>query len=399
MKYRTGVVTTLILAGILLFVWNPFTSRPIAHAPVLPPPAIRNPASTLLPKDSFGTADTLPQELGNESFWQMISEFSEPGGHFMFENFLSNEKTYQDPLPLVTKIATKGGVYLGVGPEQNFTYIAALRPRMAFIIDIRRQNMIELLMYKALFEMAADRADFVSLLFSRKRPAGLTDRSSATDLFKAYGRVQPDREFFGDNLRKIKEHLGNTRRLPLPDDDLNTIEYVYRVFFSIGPQMNYSSVSPGPSGPSYEALMTLNDGTRRNWSYLAAESDFRFVKDLQQKNLIVPVVGDFSGPKAIRSIGRYLKNHSAIVSAFYLSNVEMYILPADQWKSFCVNVASLPMDTSSTFIRFVLAGFADSLPRRGFWGSVSVTSPMIDVLTGVTKNYPPSYYDLLHDSR
>jgi hypothetical protein len=105
----------------------------------------------------------------------MVSEFSEPGGYFMYENFLSNEKPYQDVIPRLTRIAKPRGVYLGVGPEQNFTYIAALLPQMAFIIDIRRQNMLELLMYKALFEMAANRADFISLLFSRKRPNGLDE--------------------------------------------------------------------------------------------------------------------------------------------------------------------------------------------------------------------------------
>jgi hypothetical protein len=270
---------------------------------------------------------------------------------------------------------------------------------MAFIIDIRRQNMLELLLYKALFEMAANRADFVSLLFSRQRPNGLTDTSTAGELFKAFSAAVPDRQLFGENIQHIKDHLVDSRQLPLAAEDLKTIEYVYRVFFSIGPQLNYASVSPGPSGPSYENLMTLTDGRGHNWSYLATEANYNFVRILQQRNLIVPIVGDFAGPKAIRSVGHYLKNHNAIVSAFYVSNVEMYILPAQQWKSFCANVAALPMDAYSNFIRFVLPYFAQTLPAPGYYGSVSVISPMIDVLTGVVKNYPPSYYDLLHDSR
>jgi len=195
------------------------------------------------------------------------------------------------------------------------------------------------------------------------------------------------------------QHL--SRLLDLSDGDKKTIEHVYQVFFSVGPGLNYASVSPGPSGPSYEELMTLTDENGHNWSYLAAESNFRFVKEMQQKNLIVPLVGDFAGPKVIRTVGRYLKDHKAIVSAFYLSNVEMYILPSQQWKSFCANVVALPMDTSSTFIRFVLAGYAQALPTASYpWStSTSVVAPMIDVLTGVVKGYPPSYYELLHASR
>ena len=399
MRYRAGVVTTLVLAGVVLLFWNPFASSPVIPAPVLSPPEISHPTPGLLTGDSFGTADALPRTLDNESFWRMISEFSEPGGYFMYENFLSNEKSYQNPIPQLTRIAKPGGVYLGVGPEQNFTYISALAPQMAFIIDIRRQNMLELLLYKALFEMAANRADFVSLLFSRQRPNGLNEKSTAGELFKAFSAAVPDRQLFGENIQHIKDHLVDSRQLPLAAEDLKTIEYVYRVFFSIGPQLNYASVSPGPSGPSYENLMTLTDGRGHNWSYLATEANYNFVRILQQRNLIVPIVGDFAGPKAIRSVGHYLKNHNAIVSAFYVSNVEMYILPAQQWKSFCANVAALPMDAYSNFIRFVLPYFAQTLPAPGYYGSVSVVSPMIDVLTGVVKNYPPSYYDLLHDSR
>ena len=75
------------------------------------------------------------------------------------------------------RAARPGGVYLGVGPEQNFTYIAALKPKMVFITDIRRGNLHMQLMYKALFELSADRAEFVSRLFTKKRPGGAHRRS------------------------------------------------------------------------------------------------------------------------------------------------------------------------------------------------------------------------------
>src|SRR5262249_34923539 len=162
--------------------------------------------------------------------------------------------------------------------------------------------------------------------------------------------------------------------------------------FSLGPDLSYSSVSPGPSGPTYEQLMTFSDQNGRNWSFLAAEDRYLYVREMQIKNLVVPVVGDFAGPRAIRTVARYLKDHNAVVSAFYLSNVEMYILPSPQWKAFCGNVASLPVDASSTFIRFIVGGYARYLQRDEGWAAapVSMVSPMIDVLTGVAKGYAPS---------
>src|SRR5437764_9838575 len=135
----------------------------------------------------------LPAQLSDEAFWNMVNEFSEPGGYFRSDNFVSNETTFQYVIKDLKKTRA-GGVYLGVGPDQNFTYIVAMQPKMAIIFDIRRQNVIQHLIYKALLEMSSDRADFVSRLFSRKRPAGLDAKSTAEDLFTAYDNVEPERQ-------------------------------------------------------------------------------------------------------------------------------------------------------------------------------------------------------------
>src|SRR5438094_516518 len=100
-------------------------------------------------------ADALPARLSDEAFWRLIEEFSEPNGTFRSENLLSNELQFQHVLPNLARAAQPGRAYLGVGPEQNFTYIAALKPAVAFIVDIRRANLDLHLLYKSLFEMAA----------------------------------------------------------------------------------------------------------------------------------------------------------------------------------------------------------------------------------------------------
>jgi hypothetical protein len=398
MKHRAWIVASLVLGvGAGLLWWyesTPDSDYSLTPLPELPEISLAARANVPTITNPFGTAAALPRELSNETFWQMISEFSEPGGDFMYENYLSNERSYQEPIPSLIKAVQPNGAYLGVGPEQNFTYIAAIRPAMAFIIDIRRQNLLELLMYKALFAMAANRAEFVAMLFSRKPASELEEGFSAEELFKAFAGAQPERKFFNRNLQRIKAQL----RLEAADEKI--VEDVYNVFFSIGPDLSYSSTnSYAPGGPSYQTLMSLTDASGRNWSYLASDENFRFVKEMQRKNLIVPLVGDFAGPKAIRSVAKYLKDHETKVSAFYVSNVEMYILSSPQWKSFCANVGALPVDESSVFIRFLLGPYARAA-RTGFRArNVSVISPMIDVLTGVVKGYPPSYYDLIHASR
>jgi hypothetical protein len=131
------------------------------------------------------TGVDIPARLTDQDFWRLVTDLSEPNGYFRSDNLLSNEMWFQYIVPDLVGYLKPGGVYLGVGPEQNFTYIAALKPKMVFIIDIRRGNLHTQLMYKALFELSNDRADFVSMLFSRKRPDGLTASSSVHEIFTA----------------------------------------------------------------------------------------------------------------------------------------------------------------------------------------------------------------------
>src|SRR3989441_2683251 len=189
---------------------------------------------------SSTAADTLPSGLTDREFWQMMVDFSEPDGYFRSDNFLSNETGYQSVIPMLRRSLQPGGVYLGVGPEQNFTYVAALEPKIAFIVDIRRQNMIEHLMYKALMEMSQDRGEFLSRLFSRPKPAVLTPESSAETLARAYEEVQASTNLFNTNIRFVLDHLEKTHGFQLSAEDEASVRHVYRAFFESGPDLSYT---------------------------------------------------------------------------------------------------------------------------------------------------------------
>src|SRR5262245_1509722 len=180
---------------------------------------------------SVKAADTVPSQYTDAEFWRMVTDFSEAGGDYQFENFVSNEISYQEVIPELSRLAKPDGVYLGVATEQNFTYIDVVRPKVAFIFDVRRQNTLVLLMYKALFEMADNRADFLSLLFSRKRPAGFGANSSVDALFQAFAETKPDPQLYAATLKGIKDRLIRQHRFALSADDEQKIEYVFNVFF------------------------------------------------------------------------------------------------------------------------------------------------------------------------
>jgi hypothetical protein len=330
-----------------------------------------------------GLAAAAPAELSDKQFWSLSMDSSEEDGFFRSDNLLSNETSFQYIIPGLLKTAKQGRVYMGVGPEQNFTYIVALKPAMAFIIDIRHGNLDVHLLYKALFEISKDRSEFVSRLFSRKQPNGLTTKSTANAIFTAYLGAEGSKEFYEENLKAVEDVLVKKHGFPLTSGDLEGIRWALSNYYQFGPSISYNSslsanVPPaivgatggnrgGNNGVTYASLMMSDDGSGQNWSYLANEENFTFVKNLESRNLVVPVVGDFGGNKAIKAVARYLKSADAMVSAFYLSNVEQFLVQDGKWDTFCSSVATLPLDPTSMFIR-------SGSGRNGFGGGVQNSS-------------------------
>ena len=363
-------------------------------------------AALCLTPTSHIAAQGLPARLSDAELWRMIEQFSEPGGYFRSDNLVSNEITFQYVIPDLKSATAPGGVYLGVGPDQNFTYIVALQPRIAFIVDIRRQNMLQHLMYKSLIERSRDRADFLSLLFSRPRPDGLDSESTARELFQAYGGVAPDSAVYRRNMAALRKDLVEERGFPLSPDDIYAIDYVYGAFREAGPDLTYNYPRMAETSfrprrmPTYEELMVATDSFDLNRGYLGSEANFRILADLQRRNLIVPLVGDFGGDKALRSVAKYLKDNRATVTVFYTSNVEQYLFQGDAWRGFFANVGELPVDSSSTFLRavFNMGGMQlQSVP----WGARSVTlrASIAESVKAFNEGAIQSYFDVIRMSR
>jgi hypothetical protein len=356
-----------------------------------------------LPAASQPQASSLPSQLTDAEFWRIFTEFSEPGGNYPYENFITNEETIQDIMSVLTSVTKPGGVYLGVGPEQNFTYISGLKPKMAFIFDIRRQNAIEHLMYKAIFELSPTRQDFVSNLFSIRATDKVPPTARANGLFLAFDGLKGDKAYYTQNLAAIRNNLAK-HGFALSKDDLQKVEYIYDIFFRAGPQIDYRFESPFPAGmapaPNYIQAMIDTDADKKAWSFLASEENYNVVRDLQMKNLLIPIVGDFAGPTAVRKVADYVRQRNGIVSAFYVSNVEYYLggpgtneqAPGGEasLQRFYQNTATLPVDSSSLFIRFIGADKSRNLSWwRGRW--LQAVSPMKDLRDRIQAGGTPTY--------
>ena len=321
------------------------------------------------------------ERLDDSTFWRMMTGYSEPWGVFRSENFVSNETSLQWVIPELQRTVPAGRVYMGVAPDQNFIYIAALRPRIAFIVDIRHQNAVQHLLYKSLFEMSANREEFLATLFARPPLAGVTQHSTAQQLFDALANTRPDSVRYRANLQRITDRLVQVHHFALSDSEKVSLDCVYRAFFTQGPALTYNYGSacrnPGQFGyrgggggggggfggggfggmPSFLEMSMESDSAGGNFGYLASDETFRQVKDYEERNLIVPITGNFAGDKSLRAVGQWARDHGAVVGAFYVSNVEQYLfMQGDEAQRFYANVATLPTDASSTFIRSFSAG-------------------------------------------
>ncbi len=350
----------------------------------------------------------LPNVLADSTWWRMVRDMSEPGGYFRSENFVSNEMGLQHVIARLRVTSPPGGVYVGVGPEQNFTYIAALQPRIAFIVDIRRQNLLQHLWYKAVFELSPSRSAFLARLFARPLAgAALSDvGESADSLITRLDRRTADSTYFRRTFAEVRDHLVRTHGFTLDSTDLSTLRYVDSVFYSTGPSLNYSSGSTGSTGggrgfrgmPTFAMIATSTDPGGANLGFLGTDASYQFVRDMQRRNLIVPLVGNFAGPRALATVGRWLRERDARVNTFYTSNVEQYLFQqGDEWSRFYANVAGMPLDTSASFIR--------SVTNNRFGGQTTgflmgqLTSPIVSLVRDAASGAIFGYSDIIGRSK
>jgi hypothetical protein len=301
-------------------------------------------------------AAELPEKLSDADYWKLESDISEPGGYFRIaDNFTSNEGEVGQVMTMLRETGVKGGVYIGVGPEQNFSYIAAVRPAMAFVIDIRRQAVMQHLLFKAAFELSEDRADFIAFLFAKPRPAGLTRTAPIQDIWNAFTPVATDTALAQKNYARAVQQLTKTHGFTLTADEQSQLEWVAQSFAGYGPSISTRGSVQGGGGGNNWTFADLTgwsvDATGQPQSFLSTDDNYQFVRTLQLKNLLLPVSGDFGGPKALRAIGAYVRAQGGVVSAFYVSNVEQYLFQDGKDDDFYGNVATLPIDNKTVFIR------------------------------------------------
>ena len=333
-----------------------------------------------------------PAPARPSSFGSQIASLSEPGGYFDTDNLISNERSYLQVIPDLRRLGLKDGAYVGVGPDQNFTYIAAVRPSIAFIIDVRRDNMLLNVLFKALFSHARTRVEYLALLLGRPVPAALHQwRHASVEEIVRYIDGAPLAAPTDAARTALAATIGELG-VPLARADLDTIDRFHGRFVEAGLDLRFQSTGRPPQRtyPTYRELILAKtpDGIPAN--YLAAEDSFQFVKTLQSRDLVIPVVGNLSGPSALAAIGSLLQRRGDRLTAFYASNVEFYLFGEGTFPEFAANLRRVPHTDRSLIIRSVFGRYSSI-----GGGSASHTQPITAMLNALQHGRIRSYRDLI----
>ncbi|HMV47733.1 MAG TPA: hypothetical protein PKD31_08290, partial [Blastocatellia bacterium] len=241
-------------------------------------------------------------------------------------------------------------------------------------VDIRRQAVIQHLMYKAIFHLSPTRTEFLSRLLSKPLPTeskeppkdAPKDNAAAPKpaipkadapietILAFFDKIPANDQTYAANLAEIKKVIETEFQFPLLAQDKASLDYVYKSFRAEGLEIAFRLDSNwGGDFPSFRELIVQTDLRGKVGNFLAVPEDYNFVRELHRKNLIIPIVGNFGGKKALAAVGDYLRKNNLMVTAYYLSNVEQYLFDGSSFEGFAANIKKLPLTDKSLFIRAV----------------------------------------------
>lgn len=329
--------------------------------------------------------------LSVPEFSHLIDRISESGGYFDTDNLISNERSYLHVMGKMRKLGLNGGAYVGVGPDQNFSYIAQTRPAIAFIVDIRRDNMLQHLFFKALFSTASNRGEYLCQLVGRA-PVAKMEAMNIAQIIEAIDKTTADQKYYSTVRQKVLAAV-KTFGVKLDEKDLATIGTIHDQFFTAGLDLKFTSHnrSARPYYPNFRDLLLEKDLTGKQVNYLVNEADFQFVRQMEVRNLIIPVVGNLAGEKAVPEIAKVLKECGEKLSVFYTSNVEYYLMGDGIFGKFADSLKKMPVDGRSVIIRSIFGGgfgLRQALP--GYY-----SAQQLQPVESITKGNIDSYYQLV----
>ena len=348
-----------LLASVLAFACTP-TSPTTEGSTTVPQRAAQASGAGAQNADASGAAPSASAKRAAEAeakrFASLVDDLSEPDTYFFSDNLITNETSFLQVAEDLQAQAPPGSVYLGVGPEQNFSYIARARPSTAFIVDIRRANTLLHLLYRSAFESAESRSHFLALLLGRSHDTSKTNAKDASidAVLEAATTGEATEASFAAASETLMKRI-KSYGVKLSAEDEAGIKKMHKSFFNDQLAIRFElHEKNGRLYPTLREILKSRSPSDASGSFLASEDDFRYVQSMQKDGRIIPIVGDFAGDHAVPQLAEYLKAEGKTVGVFYVSNVEQYLLEPKVWAKWVRNVKALPKTDKSLFLRAYL---------------------------------------------
>jgi hypothetical protein len=310
------------------------------------------------------------QLAADSSFAAVVKALSGPETGPRGDNFLTNEDSFARVAGDIGRRVPRDGVYLGVGPDQNFTYIAHARPSLSLIVDYRRRNTLLHLLHKALFALAGDRVAYLSRLTAR-RPGAIGAGADAGALVGAFAGRPLDRDWLAMTVADVRAMLG-----PLGvvrDAEWPELETIQRRLAGPGLASRFLAL------PMYPALADLIRSADRGGTpahFLARDDLYRAVRERQGAGRVVPLVGDWAGPDLGPRLGGWLSRRRLAVSLLYISDVEFFLLRAGRFAAYLANLEALPWAEGALLVRTSTRPLEGHPERQPGDGATTIVRPV-----------------------
>ena len=306
--------------------------------------------------------DAAEIKISPKLYSALIKDMSEPDGYYQYDNWITNERGYLNIINPLLKNNVKGGAYIGVGPNQNFTFIETIKPEIAFIVDIRQQMTMQHLAYKAMFELAETREEFLSLLLSKSIPGDrkLDKNPDVNDIVDLFYKINSDLNMQKNTTLKIIELLDKKYGFELSQKDKKYIRRMMKIFclanLNITWNTNENNYLKKNKHVSLAEMLKGTDKSGAQLNIFNSKEKYDYIRKMHLENKIIPITGDFAGDKAFNKISEFLLEKEMTVSALYASSVEWWLFKENKFIPWAKNLAKVPITSSSVIIRQIFEG-------------------------------------------
>ena len=344
-------------------------------------------------------ATTTASLMPDDAVGPLLARLSETPGDFPSENYVTNETSLLHVAPALRDPKLRGRGYVGVGPEQSYTYLAMLEPRVAYIVDIRRGNFLEHMIFRGCFEAGRTRAEFLGALLAR-RAAPLPEGGAGAGFaaLEAALRATTSESALRDEgvarTKALMVRLGATRTA----GDDKAIARIHEAFAKHGLAIAYTMLNSERKYPTLGENLAARDLDGAPASFFASEETYARVRRLVIENRVLPVVGDFGGKHALRAVAGDMRTRGATLGVFYTSNVEQYLFEQKTYGSFVESMRAMPSDDASLIVRVWFDAGKPHPAQRPGHRTTQLTLPVSAFLARAANKPFHFYWDVVNQT-